>query len=256
MRDGSPVSLHQLRHVAGIDPATALHEHPALALGVRALDGALGGGLARGAFHELVPAAPLHLGAAVGFALALAALTRREAPVLWVQTDFAAAEGGALYGPGLDLIGLPMERLVILRVPRPVDVLWAKEEALKSRAVAAVLAELPEDGAVADLTATRRLALAAREGGGLGLLLRHRASPLPSAAATRWEIAGTPSESDEYGLGRTALSLTLTRNRRGPCGRWIVCWDHHERAFLPALSLGVAETARDRPDRAPLVRAG
>ena len=255
MRDGSPVSLHQLRHAAGIDPATVLHEHPALVLGVPALDGVLGGGLARGAFHELVPAGPLHLGAAAGFALALAALTGREAPVLWVQTDFAALEGGTLYGPGLDLFGLPMERLVILRVPRPVDVLWAKEEALKSRAVAAVLAELPEDGAVADLTATRRLALAAREGGGLGLLLRHCASPLASAAATRWEVAGRLSESDEHGLGRTALSLTLTRNRRGPCGRWIVSWDHHERVFTP-LSLGVAETTRDRPDRASLVRAG
>ena len=255
MRDGSPVTLHQLQHTVGIDPATALHEHPALALGVRALDDALGGGLARGAFHELVPEGPLHFGAAAGFALALVALTRREAPVLWVQTDFAALEGGALYGPGLDLFGLPMERLVTLRVTRPIDVLWAKEEALKSRAVAAVLAELPGDGAVADLTATRRLALAAREGGGFGLLLRHRASPVASAAATRWEVAGHPSESDAYGLGRTALSLTLTRNRRGPCGRWIVCWDHHERAFTP-LSLGVAEAARDRPDRAPLVRAG
>jgi protein ImuA len=256
MRDGSPVSLRQLRHAAGIDTAPALHEHSALALGVGALDRVLGGGLALGAFHELVPAAPLHLGAAVGFALTLVALTRGEGAVLWIQTDFAAAEGGALYGVGLDLIGLPMARLVTLRVPRPVDVLWAKEEALKSGAVAAVIAELPGDGAVADLTATRRLALAAREGGGLGLLLRHSASSLPSAAATRWDIAGTPSRSDEYGLGRTTLHLTLTRNRRGPCGRWIVCWDHHERVFLPALSLGVAETARDRPDRPLVVRAG
>lgn len=256
MRDGSPVSLHQLRHAAGIDTALALQEEPALALGVGALDGALGGGFGLGTIHELVPAASVHLAAAAGFALTLAALARRDRPVLWVQTEFAAVEGGALYGPGLDLIGLPMERLIILRVPRPVDVLLGGEEALKSRALAAVLAELPETGAAADLTATRRLLLAAREGGGLGLLLRHRAYRLPSAAATRWEVAAAPSASDAHGLGRTAFDLTLTRNRRGPCGRWIVCWDHHERAFLPALSLGVAEKARDRPDRALIVRAG
>jgi protein ImuA len=257
MRDGSPVSLHQLRHATGIAAVSAAAEPSALPLGVGSLDRALGGGLARGACHEISPAGPFHLGAAAGFALTLAALIRRDRPMLWIQTDFAAAEGGTLYGPGLDLIGLAMERLVILRVPRPVDVLWAKEEALKSRALAAVLAELPEDGAVADLTATRRLSLAAREGGGgLGLLLRQRASPRPSAAATRWEVAAAPSESDENGLGRTAFALTLTRNRRGPCGRWIVRWDHHERAFLPALPLGVAETARDRSDRALVVRAG
>ncbi len=253
MRDGS-VSLLQLRHAAGLDTSVAFSAAEKLGLGIPALDGVLGGGLALGAYHELAPAAPLHLGAAAGFALALAALTRRDAPVLWIQTEFAALEGGAPYGPGLDLLGLAMDRLVLLRVPRPVDVLWAKEEALKSGAVAAVLAELPEDGAVADLTATRRLTLAAREGGSLGLLLRHRASPHPSAAATRWEVAGHVSESDGDGLGRTAFALTLTRNRRGPCGRWIVCWDHHEHAFT-TLSLGVAEAVRDRPDRAPLVRA-
>ena len=69
--------------------------------------------------------------------------------------------------------------LLILRVSRPLDLLWAFEEALKSRGLAAVLAELPESGAAADLTATRRLTLAARAGGGLGLLLRHRPSRSP-----------------------------------------------------------------------------
>ena len=96
-------------------------------------------------------------------------------PALFIQTDFGALEAGALYGPGLDGFGLPMQRLIVLRVPRPVDVLWACEEALKSRGVAIVIAELPEAGEAADFTATRRLTLAARAGGGLGLLLRHRA---------------------------------------------------------------------------------
>ena len=78
-----------------------------------------------------------------------------------------------------------MERLILLRVPRPTDVLWAAEEALKSRGVAIVLAELPEDGAVADLTATRRLTLAARAGGGLGLL--H-----PAAAFSACDLSHNP----------------------------------------------------------------
>ncbi len=111
----------------------------------------------------------------------------------------------------------------MLRVPRPVDALWACEEALKSRGVAVVIAELPEAGEAADFTATRRLTLAARAGGGLGLLLRHRPLPLATAATTRWQVAAAPSTPDRFGgLGRTAFDLSLNRNRRGHSGRFIV----------------------------------
>jgi protein ImuA len=225
-------------------------------LGTEPIDAVLGGGLAFGCLHELAPAAPLHLGAAAGFALTLAARASGRKPTLWIQPDFAGLEAGMPYGPGLEAIGLPMQRLLLLRVARPVDALWAMEEGLKSRVLAGVIAELTGDGAAADLTATRRLALAARDGGGLGLLLRHRISPEASAAATRWEIAAAPSIPDAFGgLGRTAFELSLVKNRRGPLGRWTIAWDHHERSFSP-LSVAVAAAALDRPDRAGLVRAG
>ena len=82
-----------------------------------------------------------------------------------------------------------------------------------------------------------------------GLLLCHKPNDAPSAARTRWRIAPAPSVPDEFGgLGRTAFTLSLLRNRRGPCGTWTLTWDHHEHAFA-ALSLGVAEAAFDRPDR-------
>jgi protein ImuA len=123
------------------------------------------------------------------------------------------------------------------------------EEALRCRALAGVVAELAGDAAVA-LTATRRLALAAREGAALNLLLRHRATAEPSVAATRWRIATGPSQPDNYGgLGRTRFELSLVKNRRGPVGRWVIEWDHHECVFA-AVSLPVAEAPFDRPDRA------
>jgi len=223
-------------------------------LGVAPIDAALGGGLAQGALHELSAATALHVGAAAGFALALAALAREpHKETLWIATDFGSLETGALYGPGLDQFGLATERLLIARVPRPIDALFAMEEALKCRALATVVAELPE---APDLTATRRLSLAARNGGGVGLLLRHKVDGAPSTAATRWRVAAAPSAPDELGgLGLTAFSLSLTRNRRGLCGDWTLAWDHHEYAFS-ALSLGVAEAARDRQDREPLERTG
>jgi protein ImuA len=229
-----------------------------LRLGVPALDDALQGGLALGALHELAPVSELQLGAAFGFGLAIAALAAtggRE--VLCIQTDYAALAAGTPYGLGLDRLGLAMERLLILRVAHPRDALWAFEEALKCPALAAVLAELPEEGAAADLTATRRLLLAAQTGGGLGLLLRHRPCPLGSGAMTRWQVAAALSRPDRFGgLGGTSFDLALQRNRRGRCGRWIMGWNHDERIFVPqAVSLGVAEAAFDRPDRAPFRRS-
>lgn len=256
----SGTALQTLRQtVARIDAAHAVAPvaENALSLGRPEIDHLLGGGLARGAMHEVAPTAALHLGAATGFTLALAVLAGAQAKdTIWIQTDFAAAEVGPPYGPGLDAFGLASERLVVLRVPRAIDVLWAMEEALKHRAPAAVIAELTDDAA--DLTATRRLALAARHGGGLGLLLRHRATSDPSAAMTRWEVAAAAGPRDAFGgLGRTTFALSLVRNRRGPAGRFTLSWDHHAHVFVAAaVSRGVVETARDRPARAPLVRAG
>jgi protein ImuA len=249
-------TLSRLRQtLARIDPSLAprlAEDRRCLALDAP-IDHVLGGGLASGVLHELAPAAPMDLAAAAGFAIALAA--RTDGTVLCIATDFAAGEAGALYAPGLALFGLAPEHILMLRVPRVGDVLWAMEEALRCPALACVIAELPGDGKAADLTATQRLSLAAREGTSFGLLLRHRASAVPSAAATRWQIAASLSRPDVFGgLGTTRFDLTLCKNRRGPSGRWIVDWDHHERAFHAAVSIGVAETAFDRSDRAPLVR--
>lgn len=254
-------TLDCLRHsLAGLDPCFAprLPDAERLVGLAPPVDAILGGGLSCGALHELAPAAPVHLGAASGFAAALAARAGSGRETLWIATDFAAGEGGGPYGPGLDLFGLSSARLLLLRVPKPVDVLWAMEESLRCRALGCVVAELTGEGKAADLTATRRLALAARaSGAALGLLLHHKLTGLPTAAATRWTVAAATSQPDAYGgLGRTRFDLSLRKNRRGPAGRWIIEWNHHERTFQPTLSVAVATSAFDRPDRARLVLAG
>lgn len=239
------------RAIAAIEGTRAPIEDGALRLGIPALDAALGGGLMLGTMHEIAPAGPLHLGAALGFALALAGRAlERGGDLLWVETAFAAAETGRLYGPGLEGFGLSLSRLLIVRVPRSRDVLWVMEEAFRCRGIAATIAEVTEQP---DLTATRRLSLAVRDGGGLGLMVRHRVSPHPTAALTRWQIAASHSRTDA-GLGHAAFDLTLTKNRHGRCGRWTVLWDHHDRAFRETLSVGVARAPFDRSD--PLRRAG
>src|SRR5437899_12676443 len=92
------------RVIAAIEGTRAPIEDGALRLGIPAIDAALGGGLALGMMHEIAPAGPLHLGAACGFALALAgrALERRQGDLMWIETAFAAAETGRLYGLGLE----------------------------------------------------------------------------------------------------------------------------------------------------------
>jgi protein ImuA len=222
-----------------------------LPLGLSRADNLLGGGLALGALHEISPVAPLHLGAACGFALALAALAGKDRhgtgrETLFIQTDFTRLEAGVPYGIGLDLFGLSSRRLLMLRARRPIDALFAMEEALKCAALACVVAELPDDAA--DLIATRRLSLAARSHDGLGLLLRHRSTSMPSAAMSRWEVAAIAGERDAYGgVGTTAFQLSLVKNRRGPCGRFRVAWSHHELAFVETDPVAVAAPSADRP---------
>jgi protein ImuA len=245
-------TLNRLRQMlAGVDPSLAPRwPGGAATFDLSNIDAALGGGLARTELHELAPASPIDLAAATGFAVALAARAQRlRGQVLWIAMDFALTEAGDPYGLGLDLFGLSTTSLLMLRVPRATDVLWAAEESLRCRALAGVVAELAGDVEV-ELTASRRLALAAREGAALALLLRHRSSSEPSAAATRWRIASGPSKPDNYGgLGRTRFELSLVKNRRGPVGRWSIEWNHHDCVFA-AVSLSVAAAAFDRPDRA------
>jgi protein ImuA len=256
----SSETLHALRRtVADLTAGVPGEDGRLVGFGVASLDQALAGGLACGALHEIGPAAPLQDGAVAGFAMALAARALGgRGQAVWIQPDFTVTEAGALYGAGLDLMGLPMERLVILRVPHQRDALWAMEEALKCRAVGAVVTEFAREAA--DLTATRRLALAAREGGGFGLILHPNVAPdsqsyHPTTATTRWEVASARGERDRFGgLGPTTFALSLVKNRRGRTGQWRLSWDHHECTFAASLSLPVAPAARDGSHRNGLPR--
>lgn len=257
----SSSALSDLRQaVARIEGAATDLQTPqsaVLTFGIPSLDHALAGGLAPASLHEVTPGGMGDRGSAIGFTLALAARAHKPSKALfWITTDFAALEAGETYGLGCDLAGLAARDLVVVKAARPIDALWAMEEALKCRALSCAVVELPGDAPLADLTATRRLTLAAREGGAFGFLLRHRASALTSSAETRWCVAAARGEPDAFGgLGRAAFSLSLHKNRRGPTGHWTIAWNQHDRTFK-TLSFGMAAPALDRQDRAPRRSAG
>ena len=218
-----------------------------LPFGIPAIDTMLGGGLMRGALHEIAAAGEAHLPAATGFALGVAKRAAPSPRLVWITEDMALAESGAPHGAGLDAFGLAPERLVMVSAAHRRDLLWAMEEALRCRAVNAVIGEM-RAGAI-DSVAVRRLSLAAAESGALALLLRAAPPSDASTAATRWIVGAAPSAST-HGPGTPRFAAQLVRNRRGPIGSWILEWsDSDEQFILATHAQPVAAPALDRPHR-------
>src|SRR5277367_3479950 len=168
-------------------PAAAVHG--VLPLSVAAIDRTLpGGGLARGAVHELVGMGGDEEDGALAAAFAAGIIGRleRDGIVLWCLPR------ADLYGPGLAVLGLDPARLVLVRAWRDAEILWAIEEGLRATGVAAVVGEVGTFPAVA----SRRLQLAAERSGVTAFVLRRwrdgseaaRERSLPNAAPPRWRV--------------------------------------------------------------------
>ena len=215
--------------------------------GVEAVDALLGGGLERGAVHEIVPAGPGGEGAASAFALILLLRAAGSVrPVVWVTQDSCAGEAGALYAPGLAQWGLAPERLVVVRAAGARDGLWATEEALRCRGLGAVVLEPWGAPRELDLVAVRRLLLAAEGSGVTAFVLRSAGAPgrVAIPAATRWRVGAAPSpavlaqddraDAPVDAPGDPAFDLDLLRNRLGPTGSWRLLYDLATREFSDA----------------------
>jgi protein ImuA len=175
-------------------------------LGLDTVDARLGGGLAMAALHEFYAQGEGDAASVAAFALLLALRCGRPGPLLWLREDRAARQDRP-YGLGLADLGLDPARLVLVQAPDTLTLLRAGAEAVACAALAAVILEPfggrsggRSGGAGAfDLTASRRFMLAAARSGVLTLALRS-GDPVPSAAQSRWQVAGAPSE----GLGANA----------------------------------------------------
>ena len=230
------------RKHASLDGAAAL-----LPFGIAEIDDVLGGGLTPAALHEIAATGEAEIAAATGFTLALACRAPANA-VLWIAEEMTARESGTPYGPGLDEIGLSPERLVTVTARHTHEVLWAMEEALRCRAVGAVIGELRSERGVGDV-AVRRLSLAATERGGLALLLRTTPSAEATPADTRWIVGPAASAPTRHGIGPPAFAVQLVRNRRGVLGSWMLEWNCVDQRFQLASThpQPLAAPALDRP---------
>ena len=239
------------RNLALIAGGRGLSGDKRIATGHPALDSALGGGLACGRVHELFAATSDDAAGATGFAAMLALRTvGRRAPVFWLRTDEAERRGGTLHAPGLVELGGDPDALVLGQAPDAKALLRSAADAARCPGLKALVVECWGKCVALDLTASRRLALAAEQSGVTLFLLRLEAEPIPSAADTRWAVSAAPSRPLEANApGRPMVEIELLRRRAGPAGmRWRLEWDR-DRLFFndPALSGAVVPLPAGRP---------
>lgn len=193
------------------------------------------GALAAGAVHEVLSITNTS-------AFLLPALLAKSAAnvgrIIWCDFDRqfnpSAAAG----------LGLPMDRMLVLRPNRSTDQLWAISECLRCKGVGACVAP------VARLTRVqvRQLQLAAERGGGIGILLRPASAiSWPYAAATRWMVRPAPGERSIQ-----RCSLELIHGHGGRIGQTVFLEVHRETHHVRAIE---AVAHRQNPPKAEIVSA-
>jgi protein ImuA len=230
-------------------------------------------GLAASGLHEIKPETPADGPAAQALAMLLLArqLTARsdevgtgsseeratkqgsrtparpEPALLWAMTWRGIGEAGRPYGPGLAPLGLDPGHVLFVEARRDSEVAWVLEEGLRSQALAGVLGGVTK----LDMTAARRLALAAATHTTPCLLLTPARGPGVPVAMSRWRVGATSGGRHALEPGLPAglrLRLTLERCRGREADRsWIVEWS--DATFRFRLAAALADRAA-RPDLA------
>jgi protein ImuA len=250
----SSLSLQFLRRkIAKIEHRRSEIRSAPVSTGHAGIDRALGGGLVRGRLHELFAGEADDAASVTGFSVMLA--RRLGGEVVWLREERAESQGGAVFAPGLVESGIDPARLLLGVLPDPLAVLRAAGDVVRCPAVSVAVIELWRNQNLMNLTASRRLALAAEQSGVTVLLLRIAAEVWPSAAQTRWSVrsaASLPLEANAP--GHPALEVELLRQRGGPAGGvWQLEWNREQAIFRdrnegrPALSGAMVSFAAGRP---------
>lgn len=241
----------------GLEPGAAA-ENP-VTFGVPAIDQRIGGGLINRALHELFAASIEDAGAATAVCIALALRACPAArPLLWVRERRCGHHIGYLHAAGLAELGFDPGNLVLVDAPDTRAVLRAGADIVKCGQVGAVVIEPWGKAALLDLTASRRLSMAAAASGVLTLVLRIDVEPRPSAAQTRWRVAAAPSSPLATNApGYPAFDIALLRHRGGIAGfETRLEWNRDLRSFaslfggVPAVSVLRADPAHGFGHRA------
>lgn len=229
----SAFSLSTLKHrIAAIENRRPAETSTMFTLGVAAIDESLGGGLGCGRLHEIYAGEAEDGASAAGFALMLA-LRASNGPILWLRQDIGNAR---LHPPGLVELGFDPARLILVVAPDTSALLKAAADSLRCAGLGVVVIEPRQARRGLDLTASRRLALAAEQSGVTALLLPGAAEAVPSAAQSRWRVASAASAPlPANAPGGAAFDISLLRHRTGRDGLgWRVEWNRDQQSFREA----------------------
>ena len=135
--------------------------------------------------------------------------SRLPGPIIWIGLS---RDVGSLAPTALQNFIDPARMILTEGISRS-EVLWAAEQALRARATQCVVVELSSGP---NLRESRRLQIAAEEGGGVGLVLI-QGNTHNSACETRWRCEAAKA-------GENVWLWSLTKNRKGELGAWHVSW--------------------------------
>lgn len=205
-------------------------------------------GLSRGAIHEWYSAE--YAGRFAEPAVALVAdITRRardadRTHTVWIGSSRAVAARAVMDD---------LSRTLWVQVHATEELVWASDLALRCPSVASVVL----DGSGLDMSATRRLQLAAEAGGAVGLVMRPGAELAElSAAATRWLVRAEPSPSCRPRWNVELLRCKGMQPLTDAPRRWVVEWDDAQSTVaLPAVSADRSDTTQTQAGRNRFARA-
>jgi len=146
---------------------------------------------------------------------------------------------GKLYPPAVAAMGVPLDRLFLLRPKTIPDENWAIAECLRCRGVSATIASPRRLSRIE----ARRFQLAAERGKGIGILLRpYDRTANVYAATTRWLV------SPQRGL-RTVQRwrIELIHGHGGQIGQAVILEHHRENNSIQVHPLRALEQLADRP---------
>lgn len=153
--------------------------------------------LRKGRMHEVS-------GAGADMFAVLAAAAQGQ-PVLWIGLNRDIV---TLNPTGLQA-WIKVEDLILVEAVSRGELLWAADQALRASGGFCVILDMPD---TLSLKESRRLQLAAEQGGGIGLLLL-RGPASTSAAQTRWDCQPRCAEPPSW-------DWVCLKGKNGEAGRW------------------------------------